>query len=240
MSEQNQKFFRLFGSGMIKFEVFEAGGRWSRYMKRVGSPKWKATVAKFVNVVAAFLCCFFDNRRWRNLPDWNVQEIDIADSVALAAFCDLVRKDPHRYRQEVTSEWIRWTVENDFLGNCRKSLYGVYDSERLVGFALVRQGYSEKFIKIYEWQLSEAYADKEAELLSVVAKSVKRYGYRVQVAVGDDEEATVAKLKDRFPVTHTNYAAITIADGSKFNDFDGIKESKNWRVRPGMGDACLW
>ena len=240
MSEQNQKFYRLFGSGMVRFEVFEAGGRWSRYMKRVDSPKWKAVVAKFVNVVAAFLCRFFDNRRWRNLPDWNVREIDVADSVSLAAFCDLVGKDHHRYRQEITPEWIRWTVENDFLGNCRKSVYRVYDGKDFVGFALVRQGYAEKFIKIYEWQLAEAYADKEAELLSVVAKSVQRYGSRVQIAVGADEESTVTKLKARFPVTHGNYAAITIADGSRFNDFAGIKDPKNWRVRPGMGDACLW
>lgn len=240
MSRQNQKFYRLFGSGMIRFVAFDAGGRWSRYLQKVTFPRWKAIVAVCVNQVAAFACAFLDGRRWRGLPAWSVRMTERPDDWMLAEACELVCRDSHRYRQEITPDWIRWTLGNDFKESRRKLFVRVCAGDSLVGFALVRVDIRAKFNKIYEWQVASQYAAQEADFLSVVARQIQKYGCRVQVAVGADNGDVVARLRERFPATSENYAAITIAEGSRYNGFPGIKDSRNWRARPGMGDASLW
>ena len=157
MSRQNQKFYHLLGSCMIRFEVFDTGGRWSRYLQKVTSPRWRAFAAFFANRIAAFANAFLDGRRWRGLPDWTVEVTESPDDAMLEEACGFVRRDPHRYRQEITPAWIRWTLEHDFKESRRKSFVRVCENGSPVGFALVRMDDRAKFGKVYEWQVAPAF-----------------------------------------------------------------------------------
>lgn len=241
LSLQNQKFYRLFGSAMFRFRVFEAGGRWSAFYKRGAFSGWRRMAANIINIAVAFGNHVAGRRRWRSIPNWTVEEFDADDNMMLCKCCDLIKSDKHRYRQEITPEWIRWTIRNDFYGEvCHKRIMVVCNGEELIGFALVRYGLATKVNRIYEWQVSSRYEDFEAEFLSLVAKQLYRFGFRVQIPIGEDNVGSVERLNRRFSQSEGNYVVVTIAKGSKFEGFDGINESRNWRVRPGMGDAALW
>lgn len=241
LSVQNQKFYRLFGSAMFRFLVFEAGGRWSLLYRRGSYVFWKCAVIKFINFLVAVANHFFDISRWRGGGDWHVEEVDIDNIDAISDYCEMVKADMHKYRQEITPEWIRWTVSNDFYANdCRKYILRICDGKETVGFALIRKGLKTKTIRIYEWQISNKYQGQTAEFLSLVAKTAYGFGYKVQIPIAEDNIAAIMKLKERFIRSESNYVVVTIAKGSRFETFSGIRESKNWRVRPGMGDASLW
>lgn len=241
LSVQNQKFYRLYGSPMFELIEFDAGGRYNRYYKSSGFSGWKKHAAKVVNMVVAAANCLFDRGRWRGIPDWTVRKVDAADEKSVKDACDMIKTDKHRYREEITPEWVKWTLANDFLAADNHGImYCVYDGAELVGFALTRYAPKERKCKIYEWQLSAKYIGREAELLSIVAKTVCQFASRVQIMVGADSSETILKLRFRFLQLGCNYVVVTIAEGSKFNRFEGIKESKSWRIRPGMGDAALW
>lgn len=241
LSVQNQKFYRLYGASLFSLVEFDAGGRWNRYYKPGNPPGWKKYAAKILNFAVTVTNKFFDRGRWRGLPNWDVRKIDISDEASIREACELIGADKHRYREEITPEWIKWTLANDFLAAANRGImYCVYDGGELVGFALARYAPKERKCKIYEWQLSAKYIVREAELLSIVAKTVCQFASRVQIMVGADSSETILKLKSRFPQLGCNYVVVTIAEESKFNRFEGIKESKSWRIRPGMGDAALW
>lgn len=241
LSVQNQKFYRLYGASLFPLVEFDAGGRWNRYYKSGNPPGWKKWAARVLNAMVSIANYMLDYGRWRGLPDWEVREIDISDEASIKNACNLINADKHRYREEITPEWIKWTLTNDFLSeNNRGAMYCVYEGDNIVGFALTRGRAKENTSKIYEWQLSVGYEKREAEFLSLVAKRLCRYGSRIAIWIGEDSEETIAELKKRFPSVGRNYVVVTIADGSRFGNFDGIRDSKNWRLRPGMGDAALW
>ena len=241
LSIQNQKFYRLYGSSMFELAEFDAGGRWNKYYKPGNPSGWKKYAAKVLNFAVILLNKIFDGKRWCGLPDWRVEEKSISDSDFLKNASDLVASDVHSYREDITADWMKWTLENDFLavGNHGR-MFGVYDGENFVGFALTRRNPKSGKSKIYEWQLTKEYEDKEAEMLSLVAKELFKVDSRVGVQVGTDSVNTIASLAKRFPRLISNYVVVTIAKDSPFNDFAGIKESRNWRLRPGMGDAAHW
>lgn len=241
LSPQNQKFYMLLGSAMFPLSIYEAGGRWSRYYKGRQTKLWKKIVANVINAFLACLNCICDRCRWKDLPRWKIKELDITSDCVLEEFCDLIRRDSHKYRQEITPEWIRWTLRNDFITpNARKYLLGVYDGEVLVGFAMTRTDPSTKESKVFEWQLDQVYEGLEGEFLCTVAKWLCSFGSHVKVIVGEDSGKTIDMISKRFPLLYRNFAVVTIADESRFCAFDGIKDSLNWRVRPGMGDAPFW
>ena len=241
LSKQNQKFFRLLGSAMFQLELFEAGGRWNKFFKAGTRGGWRAIAAKIINGGIAFANYIFDKRRWRGLPDWSIVEVDCSDKRHLEKFCKLISRDTHHYRCDISKEWIKWALSCDFdLPNCKKALWAVNDGQKLVGYALVRRDFVNKYAKIFEWQINADYENVEAEFLSIIARKLYHYAYRVQIAVGADSSTTIAKLGERFYHCGHNFAVVTIADGSRFEKFDGIRDSTYWRIRPGMGDAAFW
>lgn len=241
LSYKNQKFYELLGSAMFKIVMFAGGGRWFRYYKGGTYTGWKAYAAKVVNAGVYLASFLLDWKRWSGLPNWTVQEVDPANLEFISTAARLVSQDRHRYRQDITREWIKWVAENDFESTgVRKMILGVYGDSGLVGFGLVRMDSNKRSVKIFEWQVDLKSEGQESHLLCVLARYCSKFGYRVQIAVAEADERLVQELERRFPRVGFNYSVVTIADGSRFKSFDGIGDAYNWRIRPGMGDAAFW
>ena len=240
LSKQNQKFYEFMGSAMFKIEEFECGGKWNRFYKAGEYVGVKKLAASIINACVN-LANLFCKSIWIGLPNWSVREIDATDSAFADRASELIKQDAHRYRAEITPEWIGWTLKNDFSApNCRKFAIGIYEQNTFVGFALVRQDNKYKVSRVFEWQLDAHYASMEGEFLSVVARHLVRFGYKINISVDSTSLSTINYLRNRFFIKGQNYVVVTIAEGSKFEGFDGTKESNSWRIRPGMGDAAFW
>lgn len=246
LSPVNRKFYRLYGSPMFRLVCFNVGGIWNKYYKGNGYKGWKRVAANMISVAISLLnhlsCCCFGWLKFKGLPDWKIREVDAADDAFIDRACEMVNLDSHPYREEITPAWIKWTLSNDFCaGVCKaKKIYGVYDGEALVGFALVRYSSEWGRCKIYEWQLAKEYEGQEGEFLSLMAKEMRKHGSSIAIGVGEDSVSTITFLRKRFADVGEDYAVVTMRKDSRFSDFQGIRDSTNWRVRPGMGDACFW
>lgn len=241
LSLQNQKFYRLLGSAMFELVMFDAGGRWNAFHKEGEYTGCKRWAAKAINLVVPILNRLFDSRRWNGVPSWEVRSESSSNEAFLMKAARLVAADSHRYRVEITPEWLRWVLENDFISlSCQKKIYGVYEDGRLVGFAVVRIDARVKFCKVIEWQVASSFQDQEVDFLRSIAKTIWRPGYRIQIAVSKDDEALYSGLLKWFPIVARNYAVITLAEKSRFGLCEGIREPGNWRIRPGMGDSPFW
>lgn len=246
LSPVNRKFYKLAGASMFRMVNFDVGGRWNKFYKGTHFKGWRRFAAWGVSVIITTFNFLNEGLlgwwKFRGLPVWSVREISPFDSGFLRRSCDLVKTDCHKYREEITPDWIRWTLTNDFhSATCSaKQMFGVYDRDRFVGFALTRSSSEWMRKKIYEWQLDPAYEEFEAEFLSLIARQLVTLGSSVSIMVSCDQTETIKKLASRFAMAGDDYAVVTIRSDSKFKSFEGICAQQNWRVRPGMGDACLW
>lgn len=246
LSPVNREFYRLAGANMFRMVCFNVGGSWNKFYKGNHFRGWKKVAAWCISASISTLnwlsSVFCSRRKFGQLPNWEVREIDPNDKPFLAKAAELIAQDGHKFREEITPEWIKWTLTNDFhVESCsKKQMFGVYDDNRFVGFALTRSSRDWGRKKIYEWQLDSAYTTREAEFLSLIAKRINTTGSSTTIMVDDCQAETVQKLTKRFSIAGDDYAVVTIRNDSQYKAIEGIREQKNWRVRPGMGDACLW
>lgn len=241
LSPQNQKFYRFYGSAMFPFVIFDASGKWSKFYKEGLYTGWKWLAATVLNTTVFLFNQLFASTRWKGLPNWSVVDESVPGEF-IDRFCGLIRNDCHRFRVEMTPAWVRWVMNNDFITTTlwKKHLVGIYDGEKLVGFVLYRHEPLRKIYKIYDWQLTPEYEGREDALLAVVARRLYRFGHRIMIWIGEDRTKTISDFKSRFAVVGQNFAVVTLAESSRFSAVPGIRESRNWRIRPSMGDMPFW
>jgi len=178
---------------------------------------------------------------WLKTHQLSVREISCLDDSTLNAMADLVKRDVHRFREDVTVEWLRWTLSNDFQVDVTKKAYGVYVSGILVGFFLVRLcGSGKGEGKIFEWQLDSRYNRQTIDLMLRVARlCVQKCDY-LTLSLGDEDNQNARALKMLLCRRTEQVVALWVAKDSPLTKHEGYGAFSNWRIRPGMGDACFW
>lgn len=178
---------------------------------------------------------------WVRTHEVTIRIMELSDSEGLKKIEDVVASDTHRFREDITANWLKWVVGNDFCEGARKKLYGYYREDRLIGFALVRfmadgKGKGE----LLEWQFVPDYRGKEAHLiLRSLIKLVAHCDFAMLMF--DAENAELNNFFKRKLVRRKDdLAALYVAPDSPLRRHLGYEEARNWRIRPALGDSCFW
>jgi hypothetical protein len=170
-----------------------------------------------------------------------VRQIEATDSSALDSCVKLVEQDKHRFRQNITAEWFRWVLTNEFrpVEKANKRLYGVYRGEILVGFWISKTDTHGDRGRIIEWQVSEEWAALEPWVLLKAALRLLPFCNVVNLDT-DNEVSNCLFKKLGFLQVPGQVCGVGADDGSRLRTHEGWSEQHNWRIRMSMADAAFW
>ena len=193
-----------------------------------------AFLKPFVKIVRARLKRFAQKyyvERLEEVPDW----VD-----------DMVINDGHKYMEIHDSKWIRWCINNTFVGNCSRQmdLYGIYDiSRRPIGFFVIR----EKNTSIPSRNISEmrmgtimewgSYDESQLSEYDITKIAVSCFSDKIDAIQYASSNNDVIKKMRKYGFLHHNYHHVVFKDCKKL--FKDAKDSTLWRLRWGYGDSMF-
>ena len=173
---------------------------------------------------------------------WRFEQIGVEDGAAIGEFCELVRNDPHRFREHIGPEWVHWVLTNDFfpLDMADKRLYRVRKDNETMGFFITRLTSRGSRGRIIEWQMKPEHEGMLPWMMMWAAKMLVKKADASIVALGEDEHDAIRTLKHLLLPFPNQHAVIGAHKTSPLRQHDGWREAKNWRIRPAMGDGCFY
>lgn len=170
-----------------------------------------------------------------------VRQIEATDSSTLDLCAKMVEQDKHRFRQNITVEWLRWALTNEFrpIEKANKRLYGVYRGDILVAFWISKTDSHGDRGRIIEWQVSEDWAALEPWILLKAALTLLPLCNVVNLDT-DNEVSNRLFKKLGFLQVPGQVCGVGADDGSRLKTHAGWSEQRNWRVRMSMADAAFW
>lgn len=204
--------------------------------------KWyKRMLAPFADMVfwlQRVVCNIVVRKR---LKRFAVREVPHDDEL-LRHLAALVAKDSHRFRENISEEWLKWVMANDFfdVGKAGKRIYGVYDMDgSLVGFCMAKIACDWRSAMIVEWQFAEDFEWMEPWVLLDVSRQISKEVEVVRMRVSSKECLHEYGRLHLFR-NGEQYAVIGTTKQSPLRKHEGYKEVSNWRLRPGMADVPFY
>lgn len=170
----------------------------------------------------------------------SIRQIEVSDDDAIESCARLVEEDRHRFRQNITPEWIKWVLTNEFrpIEKVHKRLYGVYSGNELVAFWISKTDSSGERGRVIEWQVSERYAELEPWIFLRAALMILPFCNAVNLD-SDDEANCGLFSRLGFLSVPGQFCAVGADDNSRLREHTGYTEQRNWRVRMSMADAAF-
>lgn len=175
------------------------------------------------------------------LKGLSVRQIEVSDDDAIESCARLAEADRHRFRQNITPEWIKWVLTNEFrpIERVHKRLYGVYRGTELVVFWISKTDSSGERGRVIEWQVSEKYAELEPWILLKAALMILPFCNAVNLDSDDEANYRLFRMLGFLSVPG-QFCAVGADEQSRLNEHKGYSEQSNWRVRMSMADGAFY
>ncbi|MBQ0032537.1 MAG: hypothetical protein KBT68_07020 [bacterium] len=204
-------------------------------------PGWKGRVVSFLlNGVFAVHRLLVGAVVALRTAGWRFAKAD--DPASVEAFVKLIEQDPHRFRPNATVPFYKWILEQDFNGieESDKHLWKVSDRKgRLIGYVMARREPSGRG-RVVDWQVASGHDKDIPWLLMRAAHKCLRSCKAVVLSVCSADGDVVRVLRWLLPPLPLQAATVHPDSDSPLQKHEGWREAKNWRIRPTMGDSCLY
>lgn len=172
---------------------------------------------------------------------WELREVAANDSAFISEYCNLIRADAHRFRENINERCVQWILKNDFESQevVFKKLYRVTVKNSLLGYVLLRGTIGGRG-KIVDWQVANGMGGNECWLLLKGACVLDRIVKATVFQISATEDRLWKKLSKLLPKLPAQGATVGAADDSPLRTHDGWDVQANWRIRPSMGDSCFF
>lgn len=241
LSEDSERLCKLLGKAVFPFYrrvLIRRVGHFTSYRKPI--LLWRGLTPFLNGLFFLHRACIKGILAGR-FRGYRIREIHPEDHQMLEMCVGLVSADPHRFRQNVTIEWLRWVLKNEFrpVEKANKRLFGVTKNGRLVAFWLSKTDSGGEVGRIIEWQVAEGY--EWMEHLILLKAGIELLKVADVVTIDLDSEATYGILSRYLLPSMKGQTCVVDADeSSPLQNHKGFKERKNWRIRPGWGDAAFY
>lgn len=239
VSLQARKVLKLMGASVFDIRQFAVVRDSALLLTDKLPRKFAAIGCLGLNLVFAvhrlILGALVDIRTW----GWRFVLAD--DEASVGEFVSLVEKDTHRFRPNATVKFYNWILKQDFSGieNADKHLWKVIHKGQLLGFVMTRRNPSGRG-RVIDWQVPDAYAHDLSWMLLAAAHRCLRTCKAVVLSVSAEDIGLVNGLKRFLPRLPMQAATVDAGADSPLQKHEGWRDAKNWRVRPTMGDSCLY
>lgn len=178
--------------------------------------------------------------------NFQVEELkEVTDEVI-----DVIACDSHRFSEVHNKTWFEWILKNSLVKgeNPCKRLYIVKKTNRVVAFFMTESRFykeaSHRGFKninlgsIIEWGSIDQTIISDFEVCTIALASFEKNVDAIEVCCVNN------KMKEYFSRRNlkqvgTGNVCLRFRDDSPLAAIDGIKNIKNWRLRPAMGDHSL-
>ena len=243
LSKAAQKFVKLNGDTIFYLERFVLFSRCDDFLKGRIREVFRKILSPILNVVLVLYRKLLSMLVWLRTWRWKIEKISLSNKVAIKEFCDQISKDEHRFRVNITPEWIEWVLGNDFFGdtNPEKTLYRISTRGKLIGYALARFGENGRGRrgKILDWQIVPECRRISSWLFLRIATKIADKCDVVVLQIPEDDKSmrTLSRFLLRLP---RQMAVLHCAEDSPLTRHPGYADKTNWRIRPSIGDACFY
>lgn len=169
---------------------------------------------------------------------WTFQCAD--NGRAIEEFTNLIKQDEHRFKPNATDKFYAWILKNDFgdIDESDKHLWRVAANGELLGFVIARRNGARG--RVIDWQVAQGHETDIPWLLLATARRCLPRCKAVVFSISSIERNLIQVLRRLLPRLPTQAATVSVGDGSPLLGHDGWREQANWRIRPTMGDSCLY
>ena len=172
---------------------------------------------------------------------WNWRFMLADDEASVEEFVSLIEKDTHRFRPNATVKFHNWILKQDFgrIENADKHLWKVVCKGRALGFVITWRNLSGRG-RVIDWQVPVAHECDLPWMLLAASHKCLRTCKAVVISVSCEDPDLVNGLKRLLPRIPMQAATVDADADSPLQQHNGWREQKNWRIRPTMGDSCLY
>ena len=242
LSHMSAKMNKLFKTPVFPLRQFAYVKR-SRLFFGQRIPRWLHWMAlPLMDVAFAVHRCLASLSVAIKTHSWIVERISVDDEDRIKEFCELIKSDPHRFREHIGPEWVNWVLTNDFfpLEVADKRLYRVSLKGQTIGFFMTRLTEQGARGRIIEWQVAPGFEKSLPWMMMLAARLLVKKADASIVALGEDEHDAIRTLKHWLLPFPNQHAVIGAHKTSPLRQHDGWREARNWRIRPAMGDGCFY
>lgn len=241
ISHDAQNLFKMSGNKMFPILKFALVKHCSELLE-TRLPAWlRRIVGPILDVGFFFKRIQMSLAVRRKTRNWRFEPVDTADEAAMRQVSESILQDPHRFAVHASPAWLKWIVENDFDAHREKVLYRCWDGKCLIGYVLARTpGNGRGRGKIKEWQLTPEHADREPWLLMAAAKHLIGKCDYVIVSFSPDSRETAETVRRFLLRLPDQYVTLGLGDDCPLARHRGYDDSRNWRIRPAIGDVSFY
>lgn len=178
----------------------------------------------------------------------SIVKVNPEDDSVLHVLEKIVDEEKHRYSEIHDAIWFRWVLTNSFSEYGSATAFLIYYNHSPIGFFMVKKrfhrqashrGFKNVWLgSVVEWG---CVAGKERMLYwQIVRWAAGSRGEldAVELATSDMSMQRFLKRLGWLHVGEANFC-YKVCPGSGFVEPEGMNETANWRLRPGMGDVAL-
>jgi len=178
-----------------------------------------------------------------------VDEVGCDDEQTLNCMAELVAADSALFSEVHDGRWFKWHMTRSLSKDGPLRLFVAKSEEDIVGFCMIKKRFHEQAShrgfrnvwlgSIVEWQMKNGYEKKLGWLLVRIALKLKSEG--MDAAEIPTADASLNRFLRRIgwrQVGESNFV-IKAGEGSTLYGNEDMKDPRNWRLRPAMGDAGL-
>jgi len=171
---------------------------------------------------------------------WRIE--DVSNAAGFCVFASLVALDKHRFREEVSTTYLKWLFANDFdtVEMADKHLWKVSKGDDVYGYVLTRVSNRGKRTRLIEWQSTDGNEDLLPWMMLKIATCVLRKTNAVVLSVSSEDVPIVRVFKRLLPRIPDQAATVGVGDCSSLEQHQGWRIQNNWRIRPAMGDCGFY
>ena len=171
-----------------------------------------------------------------------VEHVGSLDTRVLDDYAGLVAMENKRFRQDVTTGWIEWILNNDFIDPVQadKRLFRVSIGNNRVGYFITRYSKEGRLGCVIDWQIDGQHLKYEPWILLRAMFTLFPKAHAVALAVSKTESRTTKVLKRLLVPCPDQVAEVAPGDDSPLVAHDGWRDQTNWRIRPSMGDGAFY
>lgn len=239
VSESARKVMKMFGGTVFNIAQFALVKRSSLF--------FKDRLPKYVSWLgcAALDVAFFFHRLVIKVilliktSSWKMSITD--DEESLREFADLIATDSHRFRNDVSETFLKWIIAHDFRGIdiADKHLWRFICKNKTIGFVLMRKDGTGRG-RLIDWQATSGNEALLPIMMLKAADTLLSKCKAVVISASASDQNIVAYFSHKCPKLPTQAAVIAVSDSSPLQKHEGWQDQSNWRIRPTMGDSCLF
>ena len=178
-----------------------------------------------------------------------VDEIRYDDEQTLNGIAGIVAADSALFSEVHDGRWFKWHMTRSFSKDGPLRLFVAKSEEDIIGFCMIKKRFHEQAShrgfkniwlgSIVEWQMKNGYEKKLGWFLVRIALKLKSEGMdAVEIPTADASLNRFLRRIGWRQVGESNFV-IKAGQGSPLYGNEDMKDPRNWRLRPAMGDAGL-